>query len=72
MKSPITDKEMPIKNREETLTYKGEAFVVLSHYYICEDSKEEFTNDSLVDISLDQVYREYYKRHNLPYIPNML
>ena len=67
MKSPITGKEMTIKKEYRTLTFRKEKFKVLYHYFLCEDSKEQFTNTELDEINLTQVYNQYREAHKLPF-----
>ena len=59
MKSPITGKEMSLHKEERTMTFRKEPFNVLYHYFLCEDSKEQFTSTELDEININQLYNQY-------------
>jgi putative zinc finger/helix-turn-helix YgiT family protein len=67
MKSPITGKEMTLKKEIRTLTFRKESFKILYHYFLCEDSKEQFTNDELDEVNLIQLYNQYREAHHMPF-----
>ena len=67
MKSPITGKEMILKKEKRTITFRKEEFEVIYHYYLCQDSKEQFTTTELDDLNLNQAYNQYRVRFNLPF-----
>lgn len=67
MKSSITGKEMTLKIEERTLTFRKEEFNVKSHYFLCEDSNEQFTDLKLDEINLNQLYNQYREAHHLPF-----
>ncbi len=66
MKSPFTGKEMELKKQREVMTFRGEEFSTIAHFYYCEDTKEEVTTDDLDDITINQIYREYRHKYNIP------
>jgi uncharacterized phage-associated protein len=67
MKSPITGKEMILKTELTVLPFRKEDFEVVYHYYLCEDSGEQFTNDILDNINQSQVYNQYREKHGIPF-----
>jgi len=67
MKSPITGKEMKRMRKEDVLEVRKENFPILYHYYLCEDTGEEFTDVDLEDLNLAQAYNQYRTRNNLPF-----
>lgn len=67
MKSPVTGKEMSIQHEERTIEFRKENFQVVFHYYLCEDSGEQFTSTELDDINMTQVYNQYRDKYNLPF-----
>jgi putative zinc finger/helix-turn-helix YgiT family protein len=67
MKSPITGKEMVLKTDLVEIEFRKEKFEIVSHYYWCEESDEQFTDDLLTQLNLNQVYNQYRTRHNLPF-----
>jgi transcriptional regulator with XRE-family HTH domain len=67
MKSPITSKEMSLMKERRTLDFRKESFEVIFHYYLCQDSKEQFTNTVIDEINIQQVYNQYRDRLNIPF-----
>jgi putative zinc finger/helix-turn-helix YgiT family protein len=67
MKSPITGKEMKRMEKEDSLVFRKEEFSILYHYYLCEDSGEEFTDEILDNLNVVQAYNQYRTRYNLPF-----
>jgi transcriptional regulator with XRE-family HTH domain len=67
MKSPITGKEMKRMRKEDVLEVRKESYPILYHYYLCEDTGEEFTDVDLEDLNLAQAYNQYRTRNNLPF-----
>lgn len=67
MKSPITGKEMIPKKEKRTITFRKEVFEVVYHYYLCQDSNEQFTTTELDDLNLNQAYNQYRVKFNLPF-----
>lgn len=65
MKSPITGKEMILMTEKRVLKFKNESFEILFHYYRCEDSKEQFTDNRLDELNISQVYHKYGKKDSL-------
>lgn len=67
MKSPITDKEMKLMKEKRTFTFRKEDFEIMSHYYLCEESGERFTDTKLDELDINQVYNKYRQNHNIPF-----
>lgn len=67
MKSPITGKEMLIKRENRALTFRKEEFPIIYHYYLCQESGEQFTSTEMDEINMQQVYNQYLDNHNLPF-----
>ncbi|HEX5170798.1 MAG TPA: type II toxin-antitoxin system antitoxin SocA domain-containing protein [Cyclobacteriaceae bacterium] len=67
MKSPITGKEMVMKQEIIETEFRKEKFEVIYHYYLCEDSGEKFEDERLAQLNLNQVYNQHRKRFNLPF-----
>ena len=67
MKSPITGKEMILHREERILTFRKEELPVVYHYYLCEDTGEQFTTTELDEIDLRQLYNQYRAIHHLPF-----
>lgn len=67
MKSPITGKEMSLTRKKSSLTYRKDEFIFHSHFYVCEDSGEQFTSTELDELNLLQVHNQYRDKYNLPF-----
>jgi putative zinc finger/helix-turn-helix YgiT family protein len=67
MKSPISGKEMILSIENKSLTYRKEVFVIRFHSFVCQDTKEQFTNEALDEINTSQVYHQYRDTHHLPF-----
>lgn len=67
MKSPITGKEMFLKREHRNLIFRKEEYDIVYHYFLCEDTKEQFTIDELDELNLTQLYNKYRESHNLPF-----
>ena len=53
--------------KEDILVFRKEEFPILYHYYLCEDSGEEFTDGALDNLNVMQAYNQYRTRYNLPF-----
>jgi len=67
MKSPITGKEMILAKEKRSMDFRKEKFEIVFHYLKCEDSGEQFTNEDLDDLNINQVYNQYRDLHNIPF-----
>lgn len=67
MKSPITGKEMILKQEPGVLSYRKESFNIIYHFYLCEDSGERFTDDVLDGINMVQVFNQYREKYRIPF-----
>ncbi len=67
MKSPVTGKEMPIRQEKKLLPFRKEEFEVVYQYYLCENSGERFEDEHLMELNLNQVYDQYRVKHNIPF-----
>jgi len=67
MNSPNTGKPMELQREKKVLEFRKESFEVMYHVYRCTDTGEEFEDEQLSDLNLDQVYNAYRVRHKLPF-----
>jgi hypothetical protein len=66
MKSPITGKQMLLKQTLAVHQFRNEQFEIHYHYYLCKDTGQIFEDQALAQQNLNQAYKEYCRRHNLP------
>jgi uncharacterized phage-associated protein/DNA-binding transcriptional regulator YiaG len=67
MRSPITGKEMKLVKEATNLPFRKDEFGVVYHYYLCEDTKEQFTDDELDNINIAQVHNQYREKYGIPF-----
>jgi transcriptional regulator with XRE-family HTH domain/uncharacterized phage-associated protein len=67
MQSPLSGKEMKRRSRGDTLTVRKESFHILYHYFYDEDNDEEFTDEELETLNLNQAFNKYREKYNLPF-----
>lgn len=67
MKSPITGKEMTIGKELRDMTFRKETFQVVFHYYLCEESGEQFEDEHFSTLNYNQVVNQYRVRHHIPF-----
>lgn len=67
MKSPITGKEMKLNLELRKFDFRKESFNVAYHFYLCEESGEQFTTTEIENLNMTQLYNQYRDKHNLPF-----
>lgn len=67
MKSPITGREMKLVREVTNLPFRKDEFAVVYHYYMCEDTNEQFTDDELDNINIAQVHNQYREKNGIPF-----
>ncbi len=67
MKSPITGKEMKLTKERRSMNFRKETFEIVFHYYLCEDSGEQFTTTSIDEVNMNQVFNQYRDKFNIPF-----
>lgn len=48
------------------MEYRKESFDITYHYYVCEDTEEQFTNDEIDTLNQNQVLNKYRAKHGIP------
>lgn len=60
----LCDGNATLKSDIQTFNYKGETFNNIEQFfYKCNSCGEEFTTNEVDDLTLKQVYKEYWKTH---------
>ncbi|RNA63089.1 DUF4065 domain-containing protein [Chryseobacterium nematophagum] len=67
MKSPFTGKEMKLVKDKRSMEFRKEKFNIIFHYYLCEDSMEQFTDIKLDELNINQLHNQYRDKHNIPF-----
>ena len=58
MISPFTNKEMILKTEKKYLTHHGKVYETNYSFYLCEDTKEQFTTTELDELNLKHIYEK--------------
>ena len=64
---PFCEGHANLEREQKMLTYKGESFKIMQHFYRCELCKEEFTTDVVDELSLRQAWYQYRAKHHIPF-----
>lgn len=67
MKSPFTGGKVRLVRETRKLEYRKEAFDIVYHYYLCEDSGEQFTTTELDTLNINQVHNTYRAKYGIPF-----
>ena len=67
MKSPFTGGEVTLQKEVRTMDFRKESFDIMFHYYKCNDSGEQYTDDKLDDVNINQVYHQYREKYGIPF-----
>lgn len=67
MKSPLTGGRVKEVRDVEVHAFRGKEFSVGVHYYVCEDTGEQFTCDGQDDLVMNQVYNQYRRECGVPF-----
>lgn len=67
MKSPFTGKEMKLVKENRLMEFRKEKFNVIFHFYLCEDTNEQFTDYKLDELNIRQLYNQYRDLYNIPF-----
>jgi len=67
MKSPFTGGEATLQKEIRTMNFRKEPFQVCFQYYKCTDSGEQFTDEELDEVNINQVYNQYRVKYGIPF-----
>jgi len=65
--SPFSNGKATLHRKPNKLPFRKDEFEVVEHFYVCEETKEEFTTSALDNVNLNQVYNQYRKKNGLPF-----
>lgn len=66
--SPFRNCEAHLKRVPDTMEFRGKTYHFLNHYYMCDESGEEFTDEATGKINFAQVYNQYREENNIPFV----
>jgi len=67
MKSPFTGGEVTLQKEKRIMSFRKEPFEVLFQFYVCKDTGEQFTDEELDDVNINQVYNQYRAKYGIPF-----
>ena len=70
--SPFRNCEAHLKRVPDTMEFRGKTYHFLNHYYVCDESGEEFTDEETGEINFAQVYNQYREENNIPYVNEII
>lgn len=65
--SPFTGGKVTLVKENKEFEFRKSKFEILYHYYVCEDTKEEFTDTQIDELNLIQVYNQYREKEGIPF-----
>jgi transcriptional regulator with XRE-family HTH domain len=66
-KSPFTDGEVVLLHEKKELEFRKDLFTIMQFHYRCVDTGQEFTNDMLDQININQLYNQYREKYGVPF-----
>lgn len=70
-KSPFTGGKVALKTERKEFEFRKSKFEIIYHYYVCEDTREEFTDTQTDELNLVQVYNQYREKEGIPFPPEI-
>lgn len=68
MKSPFTGGTATLHTENMEITFRKESFTVVSQFYKCDDTGEEFTTTEQDELTINQAYNQYREKYGIPFI----
>lgn len=70
--SPFRNCEAHLKRVPDEMEFRGKTYHYINHYYVCDESGEEFTDEATGDLNFAQVYNQYRVENNIPYVQEIV
>jgi transcriptional regulator with XRE-family HTH domain len=67
IESPFSAGKANLLKKLNVLTFRKNEFEITEHFYVCENTNEEFTTSELDEININQVYNQYRDKFGLPF-----
>lgn len=71
MKSPFTGGTVSLHTENMEITFRKEIFTVVSQYYKCDDTGEEFTTAEQDGLAINQAYNQYREKYGIPFVDDI-
>ena len=69
--SPFTGGRITLKKEKKEFEFRKSKFEITYHYYVCEDTKEGFTDTQIDELNLIQIYNQYREKEGIPFPPEI-
>lgn len=63
--SPFADCKAVLNVAPQKMSFRKEEFDVYDYYYVCDETKKEFTTAEATDLTLKQLYNQYRENNNI-------
>lgn len=70
--SPFRDCNAHLMRVPDTMEFRGKTYSFLNHYYVCDESGEQFTDEAIGDLNFAQVYNQYREENNIPFVNEII
>ncbi len=67
MKCVICNGKASLKKEIRERQFRKEDFIIVEHFYKCENCGEEFTTTGIDELNATQVYNQYRAKHHIPF-----
>ena len=67
MVSPLTGGTVTLNWEWREIEFRKEKFIVMTPYYVCDDTKEQFTTTESDTVWMNQLRNQYCAKHGIPY-----
>ncbi|MCH8318706.1 MAG: DUF4065 domain-containing protein [Bacteroidetes bacterium] len=66
--SPFTVGKAILQKELKEHEFRNDVFTITQHYYKCKDTGQEFTNDEVDQVNVNQVYNQYREKYGVPFL----
>lgn len=72
MVSPLTGGTVTLNWEWREIEFRKEKFIVMTPYYVCDDTKEQFTTTESDTVWMNQLHNQYCAKHGIPYTDEII
>ena len=72
MVSPLTGGTVTLNWESREIEFRKEKFIVMTPYYVCDDTKEQFTTTESDTVWMNQLHNQYCAKHGIPYTDEII
>ena len=68
MQSPFTGGITTLEKEQRILEFRKDSFEIIYHFYLCSDTKEQFTTTEIDNLNINQVHNKYREKYGIPFL----